>query len=79
MRVERSILKRVSGATKLISMLNRLSMKLQSKVGGLMSVKGKLFMGLFSPETLGVWMNQPTPNKFVWVFLQTLWIEGNSS
>eukprot|EP00983_Pelagomonas_calceolata_P069803 1150511-Pelagomonas_calceolata.AAC.3 len=43
MRAERSFLKIVSGASKFISVMN--SMKLQSKVGGIMSVKTELFKG----------------------------------
>eukprot|EP00983_Pelagomonas_calceolata_P057271 1144997-Pelagomonas_calceolata.AAC.6 len=42
-RVERSLLKSVSGARKFISVLDRMGMKLQSKPGGCMSVKIKLF------------------------------------
>eukprot|EP00983_Pelagomonas_calceolata_P061305 1146790-Pelagomonas_calceolata.AAC.2 len=41
-RVERSLLKSASGAGKFSSMLDRMSMKLQSKLGGCMSVKTKL-------------------------------------
>eukprot|EP00983_Pelagomonas_calceolata_P129160 1161585-Pelagomonas_calceolata.AAC.1 len=48
MRVERSLLKSASGANKFISVLNRMSMKLQSKVDGCMSIKTKLFKRLLS-------------------------------
>eukprot|EP00983_Pelagomonas_calceolata_P007329 239393-Pelagomonas_calceolata.AAC.5 len=43
MRVETSLLKSASGASKFLSVLDRMSMKLQSKLGGCMSVKTKLF------------------------------------
>eukprot|EP00983_Pelagomonas_calceolata_P131992 1161829-Pelagomonas_calceolata.AAC.1 len=45
---ERSLLKSASGASKLISVLDKMRMKLQSKLGGCMSVKTKLFKGLQS-------------------------------
>eukprot|EP00983_Pelagomonas_calceolata_P024244 763501-Pelagomonas_calceolata.AAC.1 len=45
MRVERSLLKSVSGARKFLSILDGVGMKLQSKPGGCMSVKTKLFKG----------------------------------
>eukprot|EP00983_Pelagomonas_calceolata_P116833 1160355-Pelagomonas_calceolata.AAC.7 len=48
MRVKISLLKSASGANKFISVLNRLSMKLQGKPGGCMSVKTKLFERLQS-------------------------------
>eukprot|EP00983_Pelagomonas_calceolata_P117183 1160390-Pelagomonas_calceolata.AAC.5 len=48
MRVERGLLKSASGASKLVSVLDRMSMKLQSKLGGLVSVKTKLFKRLKS-------------------------------
>eukprot|EP00983_Pelagomonas_calceolata_P003348 109114-Pelagomonas_calceolata.AAC.1 len=48
MRVERSLFKSASGANKFISVLNRMGMKLQSKPGGCMSVKTKLFKRLQS-------------------------------
>eukprot|EP00983_Pelagomonas_calceolata_P111498 1159788-Pelagomonas_calceolata.AAC.1 len=49
-RVERSLLKSASCASNVISVLTgqRMSMKLQSKVGGCMSVKTKLLKGLES-------------------------------
>eukprot|EP00983_Pelagomonas_calceolata_P011447 368917-Pelagomonas_calceolata.AAC.1 len=46
MRVERSLLKGASGASKFIGVLNRMSMKLQSKLGCFMRVKARLFKGL---------------------------------
>eukprot|EP00983_Pelagomonas_calceolata_P057566 1145124-Pelagomonas_calceolata.AAC.1 len=46
MRVERILLKSVSGASKFIGALGRMSMKLQSKLGGCMSFKTKLFKKL---------------------------------
>eukprot|EP00983_Pelagomonas_calceolata_P119706 1160630-Pelagomonas_calceolata.AAC.7 len=48
MRVEISVLKSATGASKFISVLERLCMKFQSKLGGCMhmSVKTKLFKGL---------------------------------
>eukprot|EP00983_Pelagomonas_calceolata_P093691 1157803-Pelagomonas_calceolata.AAC.10 len=46
MRVERSPLKSVSGANKFIGVLDRMSMKLHSKLYGFRSVKAKLFEGL---------------------------------
>eukprot|EP00983_Pelagomonas_calceolata_P007286 237411-Pelagomonas_calceolata.AAC.1 len=42
MKVERSLLKSASGASEFISVQDRMSMKLQSKLGGCMSVKAKL-------------------------------------
>eukprot|EP00983_Pelagomonas_calceolata_P017384 545217-Pelagomonas_calceolata.AAC.1 len=48
MRVERSLLKSASGARKFISTLDGMGMKLQSKPGGCMSVKTKLFERLQS-------------------------------
>eukprot|EP00983_Pelagomonas_calceolata_P100709 1158603-Pelagomonas_calceolata.AAC.10 len=42
-----------SGASKFISMLNRLCIKLQSKPGGFMSVKTKLYQGLQSVRGVG--------------------------
>eukprot|EP00983_Pelagomonas_calceolata_P045269 1139642-Pelagomonas_calceolata.AAC.2 len=45
-KVERSHLKCPSGASKCISALDRMIMKLQSKPGGCMSVKTKIFKGL---------------------------------
>eukprot|EP00983_Pelagomonas_calceolata_P070543 1150829-Pelagomonas_calceolata.AAC.1 len=48
MRVERSLLKSASGASKFISVLDRISMKLYNKLCGCMSVKTKLFKGLLS-------------------------------
>eukprot|EP00983_Pelagomonas_calceolata_P050221 1141858-Pelagomonas_calceolata.AAC.2 len=48
MRGERSLLKSASGASKFMSVLDRMSMKLQSKPGGCMSVKTKLFKRLQS-------------------------------
>eukprot|EP00983_Pelagomonas_calceolata_P074139 1152432-Pelagomonas_calceolata.AAC.1 len=47
-RVERSLLKSASGASKFISLLDGIGMKLQSKLGGCMSVKAKLFKRLQS-------------------------------
>eukprot|EP00983_Pelagomonas_calceolata_P062412 1147305-Pelagomonas_calceolata.AAC.1 len=47
-RVERSLLKSASGARKYISVLDGMGMKLQSKPGGCMSVKTKLFKRLQS-------------------------------
>eukprot|EP00983_Pelagomonas_calceolata_P125784 1161236-Pelagomonas_calceolata.AAC.2 len=47
-RVERSLLKNSSGANKFTCVLNRMSMKLQSKPCGCMSVKTKLFKRLQS-------------------------------
>eukprot|EP00983_Pelagomonas_calceolata_P017917 562030-Pelagomonas_calceolata.AAC.1 len=47
-RVERSLLKSTSGASKFISVLNGMGTKLQSKLGGCMSVKNKLFKRLQS-------------------------------
>eukprot|EP00983_Pelagomonas_calceolata_P081306 1155519-Pelagomonas_calceolata.AAC.1 len=47
-RVENSLLKSASGASKLISILDRMSNKLQSKLGGSVRVKTKLFKGLQS-------------------------------
>eukprot|EP00983_Pelagomonas_calceolata_P078301 1154222-Pelagomonas_calceolata.AAC.4 len=46
MRVERSLLKSVSGASKFVRLLDRMKMKLQSELGGIWSVKTKLFIGL---------------------------------
>eukprot|EP00983_Pelagomonas_calceolata_P127736 1161439-Pelagomonas_calceolata.AAC.15 len=46
MRVERSLLKSASGARKFISVLDGMGMKLQSKPGGCMGVKTKLFKRL---------------------------------
>eukprot|EP00983_Pelagomonas_calceolata_P062100 1147139-Pelagomonas_calceolata.AAC.1 len=48
MRVERSLLKSMSGACEFISVLDRVSMKLQSKLDGCMGVKTKLFKRLLS-------------------------------
>eukprot|EP00983_Pelagomonas_calceolata_P045007 1139521-Pelagomonas_calceolata.AAC.1 len=45
MRVERSLLKSASCASKFEGMLDEMSMKFQSKLGGSMSVKTKLFKG----------------------------------
>eukprot|EP00983_Pelagomonas_calceolata_P075816 1153163-Pelagomonas_calceolata.AAC.3 len=46
-RVERSLLKSASGANEvLISALDRMSMKFQSKLDGCMSIKTKLFKRL---------------------------------
>eukprot|EP00983_Pelagomonas_calceolata_P042345 1138467-Pelagomonas_calceolata.AAC.1 len=47
-KVERSLLKSVSGASKFIGIMDRMSMKLQSKPasGDLVSVKAKPFKGL---------------------------------
>eukprot|EP00983_Pelagomonas_calceolata_P071734 1151380-Pelagomonas_calceolata.AAC.1 len=53
-RVERSLLKSVSGASKFTSVLVRMNMKLQSKLGGCMSVKTKLFTRLQSVEGIVV-------------------------
>eukprot|EP00983_Pelagomonas_calceolata_P022023 691250-Pelagomonas_calceolata.AAC.1 len=50
MRVERSLLKSLSGASKFVSILDRMSMKLQSKPGGCMSMKTKLFKRLQSAD-----------------------------
>eukprot|EP00983_Pelagomonas_calceolata_P058324 1145433-Pelagomonas_calceolata.AAC.3 len=46
LRVERSLLGSASGANKFISVLDRMSMKLQSKPDGCMTVKTKPFKGL---------------------------------
>eukprot|EP00983_Pelagomonas_calceolata_P119831 1160642-Pelagomonas_calceolata.AAC.11 len=48
MRVEGSLLKSASGAKTFISVLDRMSMKLESKFDGCMSVKTKLFKRLQS-------------------------------
>eukprot|EP00983_Pelagomonas_calceolata_P079029 1154495-Pelagomonas_calceolata.AAC.5 len=48
MRVERSLLKNASGSSKLTSVQDRMSVKLQNKLGGCMSVKTKPFMRLQS-------------------------------
>eukprot|EP00983_Pelagomonas_calceolata_P080646 1155229-Pelagomonas_calceolata.AAC.10 len=48
MRVDRGLLKSVSGASKFISVLGRMSMKLQSKRYGLMNVQTKRFRGIQS-------------------------------
>eukprot|EP00983_Pelagomonas_calceolata_P046734 1140320-Pelagomonas_calceolata.AAC.9 len=48
MRVERSIIKSASGANEIIRVLDRMSMKLQSKVDGCMTTKTKLFKRLSS-------------------------------
>eukprot|EP00983_Pelagomonas_calceolata_P128303 1161498-Pelagomonas_calceolata.AAC.4 len=53
MRVERSLLKSASGANKFIGILERMGMKLQSKPGGCMSVKTKLFKRLQSVRGVG--------------------------
>eukprot|EP00983_Pelagomonas_calceolata_P074829 1152714-Pelagomonas_calceolata.AAC.3 len=42
MRVERSLLESSSGASKFVSIQDRISMKLQSKLDGCMSIKTKL-------------------------------------
>eukprot|EP00983_Pelagomonas_calceolata_P011072 357053-Pelagomonas_calceolata.AAC.1 len=47
-RVERSLLKSTSGASKFIGVLDRTSTNLQSKLGGCMSVKTKLVKRLQS-------------------------------
>eukprot|EP00983_Pelagomonas_calceolata_P062514 1147332-Pelagomonas_calceolata.AAC.3 len=44
-RIERSLLQRVYDACKSICVLDRMSMKVQSKLCGCMSVKTKLFKG----------------------------------
>eukprot|EP00967_Tisochrysis_lutea_P101497 scaffold152357_cov22-Tisochrysis_lutea.AAC.1 len=46
MRVERSLLKSASGGNKFKSVLDRMSMKLQSKLGDFMCVKTKFSNGL---------------------------------
>eukprot|EP00983_Pelagomonas_calceolata_P061046 1146643-Pelagomonas_calceolata.AAC.3 len=61
MRGERSLLKGASGASKSISVLDRMSMKLQSELGGCMSVKTKLFKGLQSVRVTRGW---PTARDF---------------
>eukprot|EP00983_Pelagomonas_calceolata_P015728 499117-Pelagomonas_calceolata.AAC.1 len=43
MTVGRNLLKSASGASKFISVLDRMSMKLQIKLSGFMNVKTKLF------------------------------------
>eukprot|EP00983_Pelagomonas_calceolata_P066010 1148826-Pelagomonas_calceolata.AAC.2 len=48
MRAERSLLESLSGASKFVSILDRISMKLQSKLGGLVSVKPNLYKRLKS-------------------------------
>eukprot|EP00983_Pelagomonas_calceolata_P054295 1143639-Pelagomonas_calceolata.AAC.1 len=48
MRIERSLPQSVSGASKFISVQDRMSMKLQSKLGDCMSVKTKLIKKLQS-------------------------------
>eukprot|EP00983_Pelagomonas_calceolata_P134319 1162050-Pelagomonas_calceolata.AAC.6 len=48
MRVERSLLKSASGASKFISVLDGMSMKLQSKPDGCMSFKTKILKRLKS-------------------------------
>eukprot|EP00983_Pelagomonas_calceolata_P019082 599765-Pelagomonas_calceolata.AAC.1 len=52
-RVERSPLKGASGARKFTSVLNGLSMKLESKPGGCLIVKTKLFKRLKSVGGVG--------------------------
>eukprot|EP00983_Pelagomonas_calceolata_P125523 1161218-Pelagomonas_calceolata.AAC.2 len=48
MRVDRSLLKSASGASKFISVLDRMSMKVQGKLAGCTSVKTKLFKRLLN-------------------------------
>eukprot|EP00983_Pelagomonas_calceolata_P117420 1160413-Pelagomonas_calceolata.AAC.6 len=47
-KVEESLPKSAAGASKLISIMDKVSMKLQSKLGGCLSVKTKPFNGLQS-------------------------------
>eukprot|EP00983_Pelagomonas_calceolata_P037470 1136339-Pelagomonas_calceolata.AAC.2 len=47
-RVERSLLKSASGVREFLSVLNGMGMKLESKPGGCLSVKTKLFKRLQS-------------------------------
>eukprot|EP00983_Pelagomonas_calceolata_P025364 795912-Pelagomonas_calceolata.AAC.1 len=61
MKVGRSLNKSASGASKFISVLDRMSMKLQSKLGGYMNVKTKLFQRLQSVR--GV---DPRPHLTKW-------------
>eukprot|EP00983_Pelagomonas_calceolata_P055408 1144135-Pelagomonas_calceolata.AAC.1 len=53
-RVERSLFKSTSGARKFISILDRMGMKLPSKLGGLVHVKTKLFKRLQSVGRVAV-------------------------
>eukprot|EP00983_Pelagomonas_calceolata_P016354 516703-Pelagomonas_calceolata.AAC.3 len=46
MRVERSLFKSAAGARKLTNVPDRTRIKLQSKLGGFMSVKTEIFKGL---------------------------------
>eukprot|EP00983_Pelagomonas_calceolata_P079014 1154481-Pelagomonas_calceolata.AAC.2 len=48
LRIERSLLKVAPGANKFISLLDRMSMKLQGKIDGCLTVKSKLLKGLQS-------------------------------
>eukprot|EP00983_Pelagomonas_calceolata_P014183 452905-Pelagomonas_calceolata.AAC.1 len=48
MRVEKSLFRSASGASKFTSILDRMGMKLKIKPGGFMSVKIKLFKRLQS-------------------------------
>eukprot|EP00983_Pelagomonas_calceolata_P085986 1156667-Pelagomonas_calceolata.AAC.3 len=63
MRVERGLLKNASGASEFISVLDRMSMKVQSKLGGCMNAKTKPLKG---SKVWGVQMTPPTPNIMVW-------------
>eukprot|EP00983_Pelagomonas_calceolata_P079056 1154515-Pelagomonas_calceolata.AAC.2 len=61
MRVQKSVLKSAAGAaSKYIRILNRMSMKLQSNLGGFMCVQIKLFKGLQSVQ-----MTPTTPNRMI--------------
>eukprot|EP00983_Pelagomonas_calceolata_P043504 1138926-Pelagomonas_calceolata.AAC.11 len=53
MRIEVNLLKSTSGANEFISALDRMSLKLQSKLDGCTSIKTKLFMGLQGVKGVG--------------------------
>eukprot|EP00983_Pelagomonas_calceolata_P052303 1142791-Pelagomonas_calceolata.AAC.2 len=54
MRVKRSLLKSASGASNFTSVSDRMGIKLQSRLGGLMNVKTKLFKRLQSVRDVAV-------------------------